>query len=69
MEGWIEGSLTHVQNILRKEPDPLGDGPSVEGFQVEGLQNKKVECTVEKIFLSAHHRVSRPEGLSTFMVL
>ena len=54
VQGGVEGALLHLEDFAGKLLNPLGDGPSVQGIEQEGFEDKEVEGSLNEIAWLAH---------------
>ena len=54
MQSGVERALLHLEDFAGKLLNPLGDGPSVEGFEKERFEDQEVEGSLNEVAWLAH---------------
>src|SRR5580700_10193903 len=62
VQRWVQGAVTHLEDVPRDLFKAEADGVAVEGFEGQNLQEEKVESALNQVGRSAH---CFPSGVSS----
>jgi hypothetical protein len=59
VQGGVERTFAHLQDVVGELLDPAGDGVSVGGSPGQGLEDEQVERALEEVERRARHESHR----------
>jgi hypothetical protein len=54
VQGWVERPLLHLQYLTRNLLYPLGNGPSMFGFERERIEDEQIKSSLHQIAWFPH---------------